>query len=312
MNDADLLRQALTWLDEGRRVVFATVLQAWGSSPRPPGAWAVLDETGALAGSVSGGCIEEDLMRQVREGPVERAQLLTYGVTPDEAARFGLPCGGTLMILVEPAPPANLMRELLQRLDQGQLSARVFDFASGLSHLEDATPDTAFAWDGARLTSVHGPRWRLLIIGAGQISAILATMAEPLGYAVSVCDPRVELRSTWNVASALLLDAMPDDAVAGFAPDARSAVVALTHDPKLDDLALLDALNSPAFYVGALGSRTTAARRRERMAQHCAVPEPVLARLRSPVGLTIGSRTPAEIAVSILAEMTAVKNRVTE
>jgi xanthine dehydrogenase accessory factor len=311
MNDADLLRQALAWLDDGRRVVFATVLQAWGSSPRPPGAWAVLDEAGALAGSVSGGCIEEDLMRQVREGPLERARLLTYGVTPSDAARFGLPCGGTLQILVEPAPPTHLLRELLQRLEQGRLSARVFDLASGMSRVEDAAPDTAFAWDGARLTSVHGPRWRLLIIGAGQISAALATMAEALGYAVSVCDPRAEYRSTWNVASARLLDTMPDDAVAEFAPDARSAVVTLTHDPKLDDLALLDALGSPAFYVGALGSRNSAARRRERLAQHCAVPEPALARLKSPVGLTIGSRTPAEIAVSILAELTAVKNRIT-
>jgi xanthine dehydrogenase accessory factor len=161
----------------------------------------------------------------------------------------------------------------------------------------------------AALTTVHGPRWRLLIIGAGQLSAFLAQIAVGMEYQVTVCDPREEYRASWNVPGVEVVHAMPDDLVLEMRLDARSAVVALTHDPKLDDLALMEALKSPAFYVGAIGSRANNARRRERL-KLFDVSDEQLARLHGPIGLYIGSKTPAEIAISILAELTAVKNGV--
>lgn len=308
--DIQVLARALEWLAAGRRVALATVVRTWGSSPRPPGAWAALRDDGAIVGSVSGGCIEEDLVRRVREGLLSKThpEVLTYGATREEAFRVGLPCGGSLQLVVEPAPdPANLSL-LRQRLAAGLSTARTLEVASGRVMLENAAANDRLVWDGERLTTVHGPQARLLIVGAAQVAAYLAGMAQALDFRVTVCDPREEYRESWRVASASLVDAMPDDAVAAFKPDAVSAIVALTHDPKLDDLALIEALRSPAFYVGALGSRLNSAKRRERLIRHCGMTEAETRRLRGPVGLSIGSRTPPEIAISILAEMIAVKN----
>lgn len=308
--DQQVLASAIEWLDGGRQVALATVTRTWGSSPRPPGAWAVLRDDGAIVGSVSGGCVEDDLMRRVREGLLsnDKPQVLSYGVSKDEATRFGLPCGGSLQLVVEPAPDLAGLKLLRQRMDAGLMTARTLDVATGQVMLENAARNDPIAWDGKRLTTVHGPQTRLLIIGAAQVSGYLAAMAQSLDYAVTVCDPREEYAAAWQVASAQFITAMPDDAVLAFKPDSASAIVALTHDPKLDDLALLEALRSPAFYVGALGSRLNAAKRRERMMQHCGVTEAEMQRLHAPVGLRIGSRTPPEIAVSIIAEMIAVKN----
>ncbi|RLJ64663.1 XdhC family protein [Sulfurisoma sediminicola] len=312
MDSADRLTldTVLGWLTAGDRVMLATVARTWGSAPRQPGAWAAVRADGAVVGSVSGGCIEADLIARVRSGELLSGPVraLRYGETPEEAARFGLPCGGKLEIVVEPAPQRDALEALRQRLAARLPSRRVLDVASGLSTVEAAAADVAFGWDGARLLVPHGPRLRLLIIGAGQISLHLAHLALMLDYEVLVCDPREEYRTAWNVAGARLVDGMPDDAVTALAPDARTAVVALTHDPKLDDLALLEALASPAFYVGALGSFRSNQRRRERLREHFAVDAAALARLRGPVGFRIGSRTPAEIALAVAAEMTAAKN----
>jgi xanthine dehydrogenase accessory factor len=314
MDGADLqvLDATLDWLAAGRRVALFTVVQTFGSSPRPPGAWAVLRDDGALVGSVSGGCIEADLIRRVSagdwSGQSARPAVLTYGVTAEEAGRFGLPCGGTVRLVVEPQPELDQLRRLRQRIAAGQITARTLDVVSGDVVLTDAANVDRLAWNGSTLTTVHGPRWRLLIIGAGQIAAYLASMAQALDYVVTVCDPREEYYGTWSVATAQLVTIMPDDAVAAFKVDSGTAVVALTHDPKLDDLALLEALRSPAFYVGALGSRLSSAKRKERLARYFEFTMTELARLHGPVGLPIGSRTPPEIAVSILAEITAVKN----
>ncbi|MDP2962877.1 MAG: XdhC family protein [Sulfurimicrobium sp.] len=308
--DKQILDSAIEWLDGGWHIALATVTRTWGSSPRPPGSWAVLRDDGTIVGSVSGGCVEDDLVRRVREGLLSNDQplCLSYGVSKDEATRFGLPCGGSLQIVVEPAPDPAGLKLLLQRMDAGLMTARTLDVATGQAMLEDANRNAPLTWDGKRLTTVHGPQNRLLIIGAAQVSGYLASMAQALDYAVSVCDPREEYAAAWQVASVPLISTMPDDAVVAFKPDSGSAIVALTHDPKLDDLALLEALRSPAFYVGALGSRLNAAKRRERMMQHCGVTEAEMQRLHAPVGLRIGSRTPPEIAVAILAEMIAVKN----
>jgi len=159
------------------------------------------------------------------------------------------------------------------------------------------------------LTTIHGPRYRMLVIGASQVSRYLAQMALGLDYQVTVCDPRSEYEETWDVAGAPLVKTMPDDTVVAMRLDERCAVIALTHDPKLDDLALLEALKSKAFYVGALGSRANNAKRRRRL-KDFDLTDDEIARLHGPIGLRIGSRTPPEIAVSILAEVTAVKNGV--
>jgi xanthine dehydrogenase accessory factor len=187
--------------------------------------------------------------------------------------------------------------------------ARRLTLASGAVSLESATPGALMALDETELVTIHGPRWRLLIIGAGQLSSFLAQIAVGMDYHVTVCDPREEYRAGWQVPGVEVVFDMPDDLVLERRLDARTAVVALTHDPKLDDLALMEALKTEAFYVGAIGSRFNNARRRERLLEFDVTPEQ-LARLRGPIGLYIGSKTPAEIAISILAEMTAVKNGV--
>jgi len=306
-----VLDAARRWAAAGRAYVLVTVARTWGSAPRPTGAWMAVRDDGAVVGSVSGGCIEDDLVRRVTAGEFAgqtRPRALRYGVTADEAHRFGLPCGGTLELLLEPAPDPALLADLAARLAGGQLAQRRVALASGQVDLLPGSATDSLFWDGETLITLHGPAWRLLIIGAGQVSHYLASMAQALGYRVYLCDPRSEYADGWNVPGTIKVAAMPDDAVTELALDPRSAVVALTHDPKLDDLALLEALKSPAFYVGALGSRLNNGKRRERLLQYFDLTPAEVDRLHGPVGLPIGSRTPPEIAVSILAQMTAVKN----
>ncbi len=310
--DHQVLSAACRWADAGHRFALVTVARTWGSAPRPPGAWLALREDGLVEGSVSGGCIEDDLIARMRGGAITGTGpfKLVYGVTKDEATRFGLPCGGTLELVVEPAPDIALLKALAARLASRQLAARHVDLTNGNVSISNAWRGDALQWDGSRLTTVHGPQWRLLIIGAGQISRYLAQMALALDYEITVCDPRQEYGPGWDVPGARLVNTMPDDTVLELALDPRSAVVALTHDPKLDDMALLEALKSPAFYVGALGSHINNQRRRARLMQHFDLSQQEVDSLHGPVGLPIGSRTPPEIAVSILAEMTAVRNGV--
>jgi xanthine dehydrogenase accessory factor len=309
--DLEVLKRCAEWLDAGRRVLLVTVVRTWGSSPRPPGAMLAVRDDGLVEGSVSGGCVEDDLVGRVRADGLGTAkcEVVTYGVSADEARRFGLPCGGTIRLVMEPLSQDSGIRDLLARVGTGRLVQRRLDLATGEATLSDAAASDALAFDGSILTTIHGPRYRMLIIGASQLSKYLAQMALGLDYQVTVCDPREEYLETWDVAGAQLVRTMPDDTVVAMQLDERCAVVALTHDPKLDDLALMEALKSKAFYVGALGSRANNAKRRERLKEFD-VSDAEIARLHGPIGLYIGSRTPPEIAVSILAEVTAVKNGV--
>ncbi|WP_295527353.1 XdhC family protein [uncultured Pseudacidovorax sp.] len=313
--DVMVLRQLRDWRQAGRRALLATVVRTWGSSPRPVGSIMALAEDGAVVGSVSGGCIEDDLIaRHSRVGqqamPTGAPARVKYGITADEAHRFGLPCGGTLELVLEFDPDATGLAELVQRLEGGQLTQRIVHLSDGAVTLEAAHAPAELAIDDARLVNTFGPEYRMLLIGAGQLAEYLATMASFSGFAVTLCDPREEYRGAWSLPNVRLSTEMPDDAVAAFRPDRRSCVVALTHDPKLDDLALLAALESEAFYVGAIGSRRNAQARRERMIEHFDQTPESLARLRGPIGLYIGSKTPPEIAVSVMAEILAVKNGV--
>lgn len=309
--DLEVLKTCAQWLQAGRKCQLVTVIKTWGSSPRPEGAMLAICADGQVVGSVSGGCIEDDLIARVRNEGIVRVlpEIVTYGISADEAHRFGLPCGGTIQLALEPISEQSRISELLQRLSQHELIARRLDLTSGAVRLEPAAAGMSLQVSGAALITIHGPRWRLLIIGAGQLSRFIASIALGMDYQVTICDPREEYRDGWQVDGVQLVHAMPDDLVLAMQLDSRSAVLALTHDPKLDDLALMEALKSRAFYVGAIGSRMNNAKRRERLKEFD-LSDANLAKLHGPVGVYIGSKTPAEIAISILAEMTAVKNNV--
>jgi xanthine dehydrogenase accessory factor len=346
--DVMVLRTLRDWRRAGKRALLTTVVRTWGSSPRPIGSIMALADDGAVVGSVSGGCIEDDLIARYSHAaygngngaslesgsskkaamPTGAPALVKYGVTADEAHRFGLPCGGTLELLLEYDPDAASLETLVASLEQGRLMQRTVSLADGSVRLAEATTpgelsiaassshddagdDNSSSLSHAELTNTFGPEYRMLLIGAGQLAEYLATMAKFSGFAVTLCDPRVEYRTAWSIPGVTITTEMPDDAVMAFRPDRRSCVVALTHDPKLDDLALLEALQSEAFYVGAIGSRRNAEARRERMIEHFDQTEESLARLRGPIGIYIGSKTPPEIAVSVMAEILAVKNAVT-
>ncbi len=308
--DLQVLGQARDWRRDGHDVWLVTVLETWGSAPRPPGALLAMRDDGLVVGSVSGGCVEDDLIDRVRHGErVATPALIHYGVSKEEAARFGLPCGGNLRLVQEPLAETRWIDDVLERTGRHELVARVLDLASGRVRVEPATRGEAFAFDGKTLRALYGPRWRMLVIGAGQLSRSLAQMALGLDFEVTVCDPREEYHLTWDVPGTIFSKAMPDDLAIEMQLDPHSAVVAVTHDPKLDDLALLEALKSPAFYIGALGSRGNTAKRKERLALFD-LSAAEIERLHGPIGLDIGSRTPAEIAVAILAEIIAVRNGV--
>jgi xanthine dehydrogenase accessory factor len=307
--DIQVLKAAVEWTRQGHRAVLGTIVRTWGSAPRPVGSNVVIRDDGLVTGSVSGGCIEDDLIARVRARGIaaELPELIRYGVSAEEATRFGLPCGGTIELLLEPVMAHSRLPELLARLEAGRATRRIVARATGEVTLEDADGTDELQLDDDRLVAVFGPSWRMLLIGAGQLSQYLAEMAGSLGYQVTVCDPREEYADTWPAGAGTLVRTMPDDTVIAFAPDRHTAIIALTHDPKLDDMALLEALRSQAFYVGAIGSYANQRKRRERLIEHFEMTAEELDRLHGPVGLKNGARTPPEIAVSILAELTAVR-----
>ncbi len=307
--DLNVLRQCAQWLASGHRVVLGTITRTWGSAPRPPGSSVAIRDDGLVAGSVSGGCIEDDLVDKAREGALTTGlpQVVRYGIDADTAQRFGLPCGGLIELVLEPVQAITQLDELLARLTRGERVRRVLTIATGAVELQPATEADELELTDTTLTTHHGPRWRLLLIGAGQMTQYLAQMATALDYQVIVCDPREEYATGFEVPGATLLRTMPDDTVVDLKPDGHMAIIALTHDPKMDDLALMEAVASPAFYVGAIGSRANQAKRKARLKEHFGITDAQLERIHGPVGIKNGARTPPEIAISILAELTAVR-----
>ena len=305
--DLDVLERALEWRRAGRRVWLLTVAQTFGASPRPPGSLAAIRDDGILVGSVSGGCIEDDLVARRAEYAGRKPQFAAYGVSAEEARRFGLPCGGQLEVIIEADVRDGEIAQLLEAIAAGRIVARRVDLATGDWSLEQAKPTDECERTDARFTSVHGPRWRMLIIGASEIAHYLAEVAQTVDFQVHVCDPREEYRTAWRAKGARWIAGMPDDAVVAFKPDGHSVILTVSHDPKLDDMALLEALKSDAFYVGAVGSARTSAERRKRLGDFDLTPNEI-ARLHGPVGLSIGSRTPPEIALAILGDLVAARN----
>lgn len=363
--DIRVLKQMHAWRVAGEDVLWVTVLQTWGSSPRPIGSMMAISGSGQVIGSVSGGCIEDDLIREqahyIEQGlqkeqriqkqtPADQSaagqdankhsanaqnalgqnasghgatgqdpavqvegavpQRLTYGIKAEEAHRFGLPCGGVVELLLETNPSLKVLEALLTAITAGQTVVKTIQLETGQITVQPSPHEGSLEINGQEVRHYFGPQYRMLIIGAGQLSEYLATMAIFNGFEVRVCDPRAQYHGQWQVPQATLVTGMPDDEVLAFEPNSRSCIVALTHDPKLDDMALLEALLSPAFYVGAIGSRRNQAQRRQRLHEYFDIPAEALARLRGPVGIHIGSKTPAEIAVSIMADIIAVKNNV--
>lgn len=309
--DTTVIRQALDWWRNGRSPALVTVARTWGSSPRPPGSLMAITQDGEVTGSVSGGCIEDDLIDRVRREGLAAVcansvpAVLRYGIHAEEAHRFGLPCGGTIELVMEPVKEGSLLQDWLQALERRQSGVRRLDLKTGLATLDPGGLDGAPVLVDGRWTLPFGPQARLIVIGAGDLSRYFCELANGLGFSAVVCDPRVEGEMNWGMPGVSFTREMPDDLILRLKPDRRTAVVALTHDPKLDDLAIMDALQSDAFYVGAIGSRRNSEQRRDRLRTHFGLDDEALNRLHGPAGLYIGSKTPAEIALSIMAEVVA-------
>ncbi|WP_126975694.1 XdhC family protein [Frigidibacter oleivorans] len=323
--DADLPDLALDWHRAGRGAALATVVETWGSAPRQAGSRLVVAGDGAMMGSVSGGCVEgaviEEAMAALQDGA---ARLLTYGVSDDDAFAVGLACGGTIRVLVQPVGGmgrGGLPVDLLAQLSEARAARRAvamqvpFDtLTPRLVTAEGATGPLADRFRADRsgtdgepgaevFTALQNPPLRMMVVGAVHIAQALLPMARLAGWDPVLIDPRGAFASAERFPGETVLEDWPDEALTALRPDARSAVVTLTHDPKLDDPAIRAALDTAAFYIGCLGSSRTHAKRVERLAL-AGVTEAQIARIHGPVGLDIGAKTPAEIALSILAQVT--------
>ena len=314
--DEIVLNKVHSWLIGEKRCWLATVVETWGSSPRPIGSLFACDETGEMQGSLSGGCVEEDLLEKLVNGELAKAKIqeFMYGVTAEEAEKFGLPCGGTLNTIIEPLQPnqktINHFQDLITRVNNRRNIRRTVNVALGTFACQPTEDREPLSWNAEDkvLRQTYGPQFQLFIIGAGMVSQYLSEMALMLDYEVTVCDPREEFIKEFGIDGVHLINDMPDDAVKQKANDPATAIVALTHDPRIDDMGLMEALKTEAFYVGAMGSSRTSDSRRERLAQ-LDLTEDHISRLHAPIGLPIGSKTPPEIAIAILAEITAVRKR---
>jgi xanthine dehydrogenase accessory factor len=311
--DYNVLNGAIDALNRQQEAWLATVVAVHGSSPRPPGSMALFLPPASQIGSLSGGCVEEELLASIsrKELAASRPHTLSYGVSAEENARLGLPCGGHLTVFLQALTAARdlaWLGDIRAAIAERTCIARRVATDSGVTDLVQAERFCPLQYASGELTQWFGPQQRMLLVGAGQLAASVADLALALDYDVMVCDPRDQARADWRGPKVPLLAGMPDDAVRKFADDPQSLVITLTHDPRIDDMALMEALESRAWYVGALGSQKTTRARRERL-RILGVSEADLDRLYAPVGLDIGSKTPPEIAVSILAELTALRRR---
>ncbi|WP_394792193.1 XdhC family protein [Rhodoferax sp.] len=318
MEDIDIavLRKVLAWRAEGLPVVLVTVAKTWGSSPRPPGSLMAINSQGGTVGSVSGGCIEDDLIDKIHQDGIAAVcegdfpATLRYGISADQAHRFGLPCGGTVELVLEPVSEKSRLKELLDACVQRRSTRRTLNLETGEVQLAAGERDGIPEMTADSMTTYLGPKARLIVIGASDLSRFLCQIALGVGFEVIVCEPREDHRLGWQLEGVHVTSEMPDDLIARLRPDVRTALIALTHDPKLDDLALIDGLRSDAFYVGAIGSKRNTLLRKVRLKEHFDLADHLLETLHGPAGIHIGSKTPAEIALSIIAEVVAVKNGV--
>ena len=312
--DEKVLARVVECLSEGKPCWLATVVATYGSSPRPVGSLLTCNTEGEIVGSLSGGCVEDDLLEKLTLGRLahERAQFFRYGDDEEEAEKLGLPCGGHLDIVVEALEARMLphFEKIKKRLQSRNLCQRTVDLRdrSIATFDVDRFEELRYEENAQTLMQTYGPRYQLFLIGAGMVSQYVAEMAQALDYRVVICDPRRDVLDGFPVAGVEKICDMPDDAIRESANDCHTAIIALTHDPRIDDMGLMEALKTSAFYVGAMGSSRTSDSRRERLrALDISVHE--LERLHAPAGLSIGSKTPPEIALSILAEITSIRKQ---
>lgn len=303
-NEVDILERGLDWLERGERVVVATVAHTWGSSPRQPGAVMVLSENARFEGSVSGGCIEEELIERIQTQFPDKIETIEYSSDTTRS----LPCGGRLLLVVEPLDGDSGVPALIEALRSGQRVVRSIDVQHQSAQWTIAEGDLATDFVDEVLNVVYEPAWRLLVIGAGELAAWVCRLGAQLGYSIDVCDPRTEYRDAWSLTDFTVVGEFPDDHIASQNCDEHTAIVALTHDPKVDDLAMMEALQTRAFYIGALGSSRTTQRRAERLIEHFDASAEDIARIRGPIGIDLNTRKPQEIALAVIVEITAARN----
>ncbi len=307
-----------THLHNEKPVWLCTILKTWGSSPRPIGAMMACTLEGEIVGSISGGCIEEDFLKQLQEGKLKdlyhkqrKPFTVVYGETEAEQARLKLPCGGQLHVLLELLAPTALNVDIFEQLN-GALEdhrrvSRIVNLENGSVSVADQAGENAVTIDQQTLTHSLSPMYKLLLLGAGDVAKYVAEMAIALEYDVTLCDPRENYLDNWRVQGVETTPRLPDDVVRESFNNPYSGVIALAHDPRVDDMALMEALKTEAFYVGAMGSERTSAARRERLPE-LGLTKDEIDSLYAPIGLEIESKTPAEIAISIMAEVTAVRH----
>jgi xanthine dehydrogenase accessory factor len=310
--DRQVIEQIDKWLRNDSDCWLCTIVATKGSSPRPVGSLLAINALGASCGSVSGGCIEDDIAKQIvnQQLTASKPSILSYGVDASENERLGLPCGGELTLLVQPiaASPENQQqfKKILSALSQRQCINRISSTVDNSSNLSPAPLFQPLNRSGDKVTHCFGPHFQMLLIGAGQLSKVLAELALAMDYQVIVCDPRPELVEQWDVAYVEAVFDTPDQLILKQGGDAQSVIISLTHVNAIDDLAVASALKTDAFYVGALGSmRTSESRKQRLLAQGFSAKQ--LSKLHAPVGLSIGSKTPIEIAVSVMAQLTSLR-----
>lgn len=308
---------ALDFIASGRPAALATVLSTWGSAPRRAGSQLAIAQDGAFFGSVSGGCVEGAVILAAQEALADgQCRVLEYGVADEDAFAVGLACGGNIRILVEPIAVGNGPdKQMIEALAGAYAERRAIGYQVDLETwqrqlINAESPDTAamFAQDRSSLeghlfTAVFNPPLKMIIVGAVHISQTLAAIARMAGYGVYIVDPRKSFATAERFPDDAIVDIWPDEALAQIGTDARTAIITLTHDPKLDNPALETVLTGDAFYIGSLGSTRTHAKRVAHL-QQAGFPDAQIARIHAPIGLNIGAASPAEIAVAIMAEVT--------
>lgn len=298
------------WSAAGVQCWLCTIVGTIGSSPRPVGSLLACNAHGEQSGSLSGGCVEEDLLERIKAGTLAASgpELIEYGVTAEENERLGLPCGGRLHVLVQGigTDDNGWLHRVLDALAQRRCTRRRLDRLSGITTVSDAPGFEPLVLEQEALEQSFGPSMRMLLVGCGQLSQSLAELALSMDYEVMVTDPREHMLAQWSGPPVPLLSGMPDDVLLAQADDEHSVIITLTHDPRIDDMALMAALESDAWYVGALGSQRTTDQRTERL-RLLGISERGISRLHAPVGLPIGSKTPMEIAIAIMAELTQLR-----
>jgi len=308
---ASVIQDVAAWLADGERAWLCTIVETWGSSPRPAGSWLAISEFGRWSGSVSGGCLEQDLLQKTASDGAERPVVIDYGITDDDRDHFQLPCGGRIRLLVEPLnteAAADHVRALVTALERREPVLRrvSLDGAPELSPLT-GQPRVSVSFDGTCLEQVLQPECRLLLIGAGEVARYVAEFAKAADFEVTLCEPRDAFAEGWGYSHLPLERQLPDDLITRQFNDRWSGVLALAHDPRIDDMGLLAALTTPAFYVGAMGSQRTSDARRDRLAS-LGLDQAALERLRAPIGVSLPSKTPAEIAISVVADLIAARH----